>query len=198
MKAAASRRTPNRLAALHDHVECGSLLPLLAHEGSQPSRSHDGRRNVCRFLRPARRLPVEMGGLLSCGINLERAVNLVPRAAAHRRHGVCGHLTANPFRTSHAAFRWYVRVACVSFPVRRVNVAHLFRGEAFPLTNTLRSKDLSYISCIGGQSDCNRRNSRDAQDRIEQRAILRAQPRYFRLQRPRVSRRRNSPPYFNE
>jgi hypothetical protein len=40
----------------------------------------------------------------------------------------------------------------------------------------------------------NRRHSRNPQDRIEQRPILRAQSRHLALQRPRIPRRRHPPP----
>jgi hypothetical protein len=43
-----------------------------------------------------------------------------------------------------------------------------------------------------------RRNARDSKNRIQQRAIFRAQARYFRLERARIARRDDSPPQITE
>ena len=110
--------------------------------------------------------------LLPRRINLEHSIDLMPRPPSHWCYGA-----------------YISRISVRRFHFRRARWLRCAAGRSMA---NRRCAWRPYGRRI--RQHRNRRNPRDAQDRIQQRTILRAQPRHFRLQRTRVPGRRNSPP----
>ena len=106
-------------------------------------------------------------------INFQHSVNLVPRTPAHWRDGV--HIS----RISACRILFHT-------------TGRLRRASRCSISKFRGVRLRPYRHRIGQHG--NRRNPRNAQNRIQQRTILRTQSRHVRLQRLRVTRGRNSPP----
>lgn len=109
--------------------------------------------------------------LLPCGINFQCAADLIPgsspeRAGNQRAGRPCSTCAMPPVA------RQPLETGAVQSRARR-NVPNPFRRFSGSVIRRL---------------DCDRRDARNAQDRVEQRAILAAQPRHFRFEHPRVPR----------
>ena len=144
-----------------------------------------GRRNVYSFL-----------GFLPRRINLQHAVNLVPRPPSHWHNDVCA---------LRISIRWrHCRAGCLARTrtLRRGCSCWARGGESLSRSSVfvLYGASVSNSLCGGCpyrhriRQHRNRRDPRDAKYRIQKRPILRAQPRHVRLQPPRIPRRRNPPP----